>query len=78
MTFKAKTSAESVHSKTKENDKLFDLMAQKNNAFKIYPVIVLTAASFKHPTTAVNQYVDNDSNQAVMGMTFWTKKKSLF
>lgn len=46
-------------------------------AFKIDPVIVLTASSFKHPTISVNQYVDNESNQAVMGMTFWTKKGSL-
>lgn len=42
-------------------------------AFKIDPVIVLTASSLKHPTILVNQYVDNESNQAVMGMTFWTK-----
>lgn len=47
----------------------------KTFAFKIDPVIVLTASSFKHPTISVNQYVDNESNQAVMGMTFWTKKE---
>ena len=43
--------------------------------FKIEPVIVLTASFFKHPTIGVNQYVDNESNQAVMGLTFWTKKE---
>lgn len=48
---------------------------QETSAFKIDPVIVLTASSFKHPTILVNQYVDNESNQAVMGMTFWTKKE---
>lgn len=75
---KTNISIESVH-KTKENCRIFELMEQKKQnttfAFKIDPVIVLTASSFKHPTILVNQYVDNESNQAVMGMTFWTEKE---
>lgn len=48
---------------------------KKTFAFKIEAVIVLTAASFKHASLPVNQYVDNESNQPVMGMTFWTRKE---
>lgn len=44
-------------------------------AFKIEAVIVLTASTFKHRTILANQYVDNESNQAVTPMTFWTKKE---
>lgn len=48
---------------------------KKTFAFKIDPVIVVSASFFQQPTILVNQYVDNESNQAVMAMTFWTKKE---
>lgn len=47
---------------------------KKTVALKIGWIIVLTAPS-KQLSILINQYVDNESNQAVMGMTFWTRKE---
>lgn len=44
-------------------------------ALEVEPVIVVTAASPKLPPILMNRYVDNESNQAGIGMTFWTKKE---
>jgi len=64
----AREKREKKHNDDDDNNK-------KHLHSKVDPVIVLTASTFTRRTVSANQYVDNESNQAVMGMTFWTKKE---